>query len=257
MKHVSTLEDFLNENRAAVTEGYEVHYSDGVRAMKKFNDMSKALSFAKEKIKNGNLKDIAIYNASSGFHSTADDKYLAAWWGDGSYWDNVSKTNDKIKDKKIEEAEMSEGVLSKSEADHLAHKMLNHAVDSGMVPVSKKTRENVDSMATSLFNAKLDLKKDPRGAAHKILNGLVDRGLIPASKKTEDHVSALADRLKTVDLNEAMVQVAGHNKPSGANVLAKVIIEFLEDQNFLKLDSLRLKNMLLKDLMELIMNSTF
>lgn len=58
-------------------------------------------------------------------------------------------------------------------------------------------------------------------------------------------------------LNEASVQIAGHNKPSGAKVLATVIIDHLEDQNFLKLDNTRLKNQLLMDLTELIMDSTF
>lgn len=159
--------------------------------------------------------------------------------------------------KMFSESAVNEGALSKSEANHLAHKMLNYAVDNGMIPASKKTKEHVDSLTDSLFNAKLDLKKDPRGAAHKILNGLVDRGLIPVSKKTEDHISTLADKLKNVELNEAMVQVAGHNKPSGARVLATVIIDHLEDQNFLKLDNTRLKNQLLMDLTELIMNSTF
>lgn len=435
MKHVKQLESFLNEGAFHVAlykarnegakefefkgkmypvkekkldEGYEVHYSDGVRASQKFADKGKAIAFAKDKIKSGKgLQDIAVYNASSGFHSTADDKYLVAWWGNGSYWDNISKNDDEVKAKKIEESKLNEdwgssdqatmnraihkdmgnpsrfpspfddklrsaaadavdfwwdewpeykrdregliddairayyrsyfpkefagftkmfsesavnekealifdilgadlqkvgdsisdllqkttdqkwvaalkgiqtawnnledkiskadqklgvineGTLSKSEANHLAHKMLNYAVDNGMIPASKKTKEHVDSMTDSLFNAKLDLKKDPRGAAHKILNGLVDRGLIPVSKKTEDHVSTLADKLKNVELNEAMVQVAGHNKPSGARVLATVIIDHLEDQNFLKLDNTRLKNQLLMDLTELIMNSTF
>lgn len=58
-------------------------------------------------------------------------------------------------------------------------------------------------------------------------------------------------------LNEASVQIAGRNKPSGARVLATVIIDHLEDQNFLKLDNTRLKNQLLMDLTELIMDSTF
>jgi hypothetical protein len=241
-----------------IEEGFEVHYSDGVRGSQKFADKGKALAFAKDKIKNSKgLQDIAIYNASSGFHSTADDKYLLAWWGDGSYWDNVSKNDDGIKSKKIDESEINEAVLSKSAAYHLAHKMLNYAVDHGMIPASKKTKEHVDSLSDSLFNAKLDLKKDPRGAAHKVLNGLVDRGLIPASKKTEDHVSRLADRLEEVELNEAMVQIAGHNKPSGARVLATVILDYLEDQNVLKLSSTSIKNTIHMEMTELIMNSTF
>jgi hypothetical protein len=58
-------------------------------------------------------------------------------------------------------------------------------------------------------------------------------------------------------LNEASVQIAGRQKPSGAKVLATVIVDRLEDQNFLKLDNVRLKNLVISDLTDLIMDSTF
>lgn len=55
--------------------------------------------------------------------------------------------------------------------------------------------------------------------------------------------------------NEAMVQVAGKSKPSGAKVLAMVIVDELEKNGMLKpgVNTNNIKN----DVMELIMSSTF
>lgn len=199
MKHLQQFDDFLNEgafhvalfkarneglkefefkgkifpvlkekekiDEEKIDEGFEVHYSDGVRGMQKFNDKSKALSFAKDKIKNGKgLKDIAVYNAASGFHSTSDEKYLIAWWGDGSYWDNVSKDDKDIKAKKIDESE---------------------------------------------------------------------------------------------EIDEAMVQVAGKSKPSGAQVLASLIIDSLIDNGYMKPGADKAKIALISEVQKIIMDNTF
>jgi hypothetical protein len=337
----------VDEN-SNVQESFEVHYSDGVRGMQKFNDKSKAIAFMKDKIKNTKgLKDIAIYNAGSNFHSTADTDAVITWWGDGSYLDNVSKKDSNLASKKLNESilnedwgssdqatmnkaihrdmgnpsrfpspfddklrsaaadavdfwwdewpeykrdreglidhairayyrayfpkefagftkmfnesheTLNEATLSNQEANYLAHKMLNYAVDNGMIPASKKTKENVDGLTNALYAAKLDLKKDARGAAHKILNQLVDRGLIPVSKKTEDHVSKLASKLASVELNEAMVQVAGKNKPSGAKILATVIVDDLMKKDYLKPGADKVKSYLVDDIQDIIMNNTF
>lgn len=88
-----------------VNEGFEVHYSDGVRAMKKFGNEKQAIDFAKDLIKNKkSLQFVDVFNAGSGFHSTADTNAIVAFWGDGSYTDNVSKKDDKLAAKKIQEA---------------------------------------------------------------------------------------------------------------------------------------------------------
>jgi hypothetical protein len=84
---------------------FEVHYSDGIRGMKRFNDKNKAIAFMKDTIANNkNLKEIAIYNAGSGFHSTADTDAVVMWWGDGSYLDNVSKKDAKLAGKWLKES---------------------------------------------------------------------------------------------------------------------------------------------------------
>ena len=89
----------------SVDEGFEVHYSDGVRSMKKFGNQKQAIDFAKDLIKNKkSLQFVDVFNAGSGFHSTADTSAIVAFWGDGSYTDNVSKKDDKLAAKKIQEA---------------------------------------------------------------------------------------------------------------------------------------------------------
>ena len=103
--------------KESVNEAYEVHYSDGVRAMKKFNDKNKAMSFAKDLIKtNKSLQFVDIFNAGSGFHSTADTDAIVAFWGDGSYTDNVAKKDSKLAAKKMNEAMLNEANDVKSEA---------------------------------------------------------------------------------------------------------------------------------------------
>jgi hypothetical protein len=89
----------------SVDEGFEVHYSDGVRAMKKFGNEKQAIDFAKDLIKNKkSLQFVDVFNAGSGFHSTSDTNAIVAFWGDGSYTDNVSKRDTKLAAKKIQES---------------------------------------------------------------------------------------------------------------------------------------------------------
>jgi hypothetical protein len=84
---------------------FEVHYSDGVRAFKKFGNEGQAVAFAKDLIKNKKgLQFVDVFKAGSGFHSTDDTDAIVAFWGDGSYTDNVSKKDAKLAAKKIEES---------------------------------------------------------------------------------------------------------------------------------------------------------
>ena len=83
-----------NEN---VNEGnkYSVHYSDGMRSGKEFKKESDAMQFAKDIIKNKKgLQFVSVHKP--GMYQTADKKDLLAWWGPGSYWDNVSKKDKDI-----------------------------------------------------------------------------------------------------------------------------------------------------------------
>lgn len=116
--------EFLNEKN--LNEAFEVHYSDGVRSFKKFNNQRQAIDFAKDLIKNKkSLQFVDVFNAGSGFHSTADTDAIVAFWGDGSYTDNVAKKDPKLAAKKIEESveEVSEGKYSKDQLLKLISKL--------------------------------------------------------------------------------------------------------------------------------------
>ena len=122
MKHIQLFEEFINEDHAKkgsveVSEGFEVHYSDGVRAAKKFGNEKQAMDFAKELIKNKKgLQFVDVFNAGSGFNSTADTDAIVAFWGEGSYTDNVAKKDSKLAAKKMNEAMLNEANDVKSEA---------------------------------------------------------------------------------------------------------------------------------------------
>ena len=86
-----------------VNENYEVIFSDGISQMKKFRSEQMALDFMKKEIKaNKKLRDIAVYKP--GMHSTTQTELVVAFWGNGSYLDNVSKRDPKLAAKKVEEA---------------------------------------------------------------------------------------------------------------------------------------------------------
>lgn len=75
---------------------FEVIFSDGIVQLKKFNNLKLAYNFSIEKIKNNNIKELAIYQNKPGFHSTTQKEYLELWYGKNSYWGNMS-----IKDKSL------------------------------------------------------------------------------------------------------------------------------------------------------------
>lgn len=98
--HYDTL--MVVENKLAITENYEVIYSDGVSAMKKFKREQQALDFMKKEIaSNKKLRDIAVYKP--GMHSTTQTELVVKFWGDGSYLDNVSKKDKDLASKKLQE----------------------------------------------------------------------------------------------------------------------------------------------------------
>lgn len=110
-------EDYLESNE--VNENYEVIYSDGVSAMKKFSNERKARAFFYDKIRQKGMKNAAIYKADSGFHSTSQTEYVVAFWGDGSYLDNVSKKDAELAKKKVTES-IDEGLNKSDVAYQLA-----------------------------------------------------------------------------------------------------------------------------------------
>ena len=99
-------------NESVVTENYEVIYSDGVSQLDKFRTEKQALDFMKKEIaSNKKLRDIAVYKP--GMYSTTQTELVVAFWGNGSYLDNVSKKDPELAAKKLEEAVVAEAKYDK------------------------------------------------------------------------------------------------------------------------------------------------
>ena len=85
---------------------YCLIYTDelGGRVIEKFSKFGNGYQNLKEankkliELKNNGARGGAIYREP--FHSTADRKALVSYFGDGSYWDNVSKSDPSVRKKK-------------------------------------------------------------------------------------------------------------------------------------------------------------
>lgn len=76
-------------------------------------------------------------------------------------------------------------------------------------------------------------------------------------KEAKKHINEKLDEIyeSYAPTNEAMVQVAGKSKPAGAQVLATVIVDYLDDN--LMLPSLANKKKIIEEIKKLIIDSTF
>lgn len=93
------INSFINENNKE--GGYEVFYSDGIVSKEWFKDIEDAFSFAKSLKNKPKMQRIEIFKNDKGFRSTTQEEFLIAWWGEGSYWDNVSQKNKSLLNKKL------------------------------------------------------------------------------------------------------------------------------------------------------------
>ena len=165
---LQTIYDTAKENmdESLVTEGFEVHYSDGVRAFKKFSDKNKAIAFAKDLIKNkSGLQFVDVFNAGSGFHSTADTDAIIAFWGDGSYTDNISKSDTKLAAKKINES-ITEGMISPKMANgfKIGNKIKTQKDTYTITGFGQRTGATRDFEAENEKGEKFNLRVSLRGA---------------------------------------------------------------------------------------------
>ncbi len=80
-------------------------------------------------------------------------------------------------------------------------------------------------------------------------------------KEVKKHINEKIDEAcnEYANTNEAMVQIAGNQKPAGAQVLATVLVDYLIEKDFLKpgMDRVGIKKSLILDLQRFIMNNTF
>jgi predicted DNA-binding WGR domain protein len=150
----------LHVEESAITENYEVIYSDGVSAMKKFRSEKQALDFMKKTIaSNKKLRDIAVYKP--GMHSTTQTELVVKFWGDGSYLDNVSKRDKDLAAKKLEENTnmKSEINLFESFSDFVGASFLNEAIKSAILRTvlsngreGKQAKKNLSQLAKGFYN---------------------------------------------------------------------------------------------------------
>jgi hypothetical protein len=89
------------------------------------------------------------------------------------------------------------------------------------------------------------------GSAYTTLSNL-DRNLSQADAKL-----GVIPMKESEEVNEASVQVAGKSKPSGAQVLATVIIDHLMKNEYLKPGADKVRKELISDVQNVIMDSTF
>ena len=149
---------YLEES--AVTENYEVIYSDGISQMKKFRREQQAIDFMKKEIdSNKKLKNIAVYKP--GMHSTTQTELVVKFWGDGSYLDNVSKRDKDLAAKKLEENTnmKSEINLFESFNDFVGANFLNEAIKSAILRTvlsngreGKEAKKNLSNLAKGFYN---------------------------------------------------------------------------------------------------------
>ena len=156
------LKDWWENNVAesVVTENYEVIYSDGVSAMKKFRNEKQALDFMKKTIaSNKKLRDIAVYKP--GMYSTTQTELVVAFWGDGSYLDNVSKRDKDLAAKKLQEnTNMKNEInLFESFSDFVGANFLNEKLGSQiMAQIFMSNRQgthakkNLSTLAKGFYN---------------------------------------------------------------------------------------------------------
>lgn len=95
------LKDMMADLYESVNEAFEVIYTNqNVRGSKKFSNQSKALAFAETLIAQG-ANEVDVFNAGGNFNSSADTGAVIAWYGNGTYMDNMSKKDPKLAAKKM------------------------------------------------------------------------------------------------------------------------------------------------------------
>jgi len=83
-------------------------------------------------------------------------------------------------------------------------------------------------------------------------------GFQKTQQENESRISKEIDAKKRMEkLNEASVQIKGHDKPSGAFVLSTVILDELEVKGLIKISNKRDKKNAIDIIQDVIMNSTF
>lgn len=237
----------IGSRTAQVQEAYEVHYSDGIRAAKKFSNEKQAIQFAKDLIKSKKgLQYVDVFNAGSGFHSTADTDAIVAWWGKGSYTDNKSKHDSKLASKKMNES-INEGKKAFK---------VNPGIGSSKYSISshdgvKKHKDGSDFYDIQIFKNKVDLEKGikdykSKGFVEESINeenpGLwanirakQARGEAPAPKNSKAYKDAVeaGKKINKEDIENVangLPQTMGKEKSLKREALKSIVREVMQEE---------------------------
>ena len=217
---------------SAITEGFEVHYSDGIRAFKKFNNEKQALAFARDLIKNkSGLQFVDVFKAGSGFNSTAETDAIVAFWGDGSYTDNVSKSDAKLATKKIKESRVNEAMFSAKDHDKT---LVSYAIDP------KADEIYVISVAKVVDSGFPDVYKVPDKRFHVMFGMMLEDKWL----KQYDKLPEVGDILPAPKKDKAFESVITEGVMSEIDIIAKeaknfkeFVKEFKSDDRYKGLDT--------------------
>ena len=135
---------------------------------------------------------------------------------------------------------MVHGFVRKGEWDKNDTEVLeSESVNEASSKLTMKETQMAGEISQVIYSYK-NLKKDEKV---NVLNSLITR--VESGELSESEV------------NEASVQVAGNAKPSGAQVLATVIVDHLISRDFFKPGIDKMKKDVIKDIQKVIMDSTF
>jgi hypothetical protein len=201
---------------SAITEGFEVHYSDGIRAFKKFNNEKQALAFARDLIKNkSGLQFVDVFKAGSGFNSTAETDAIVAFWGDGSYTDNISKSDAKLAAKKINESRVNEAMFSAKDHDKT---LVSYAIDP------RADEIYVISVAKVVDSGFPDVYKVPDKRFHVMFGMMLEDKWL----KQYDKLPEVGDILPAPKKDKAFESVVTEGVMSEIDIIAKEAKNFKE-----------------------------
>lgn len=230
----------------SLNEAFEVIYTNQhVRGSKKFKDRSKALAFAKTLIAQG-ANEVDVFNAGSNFNSSADTDAVIAWYGNGTYMDNMSKKDPKLAAKKMDESVITEAI---NEAKDVKSEVIDRLSQFFGVSTGALIKFN--------FDGKDDVRaltKALNGTDYEGVDNIVRVAILSAKRDLGIDESYIKE---SSEVSEGMVQIAGKNKPSGAKVLATIIVDDLMKKDYLKTGADKVKSYLVDDIQDIIMNNTF
>ena len=237
----------IGSRTAQVQEAYEVHYSDGIRAAKKFSNEKQAIQFAKDLIKSKKgLQYVDVFNAGSGFHSTADTDAIVAWWGKGSYTDNKSKHDSKLASKKMNES-INEGKKAFKVNPGIGKAKYSISSHDGV----KKHKDGSDFYDIQIFKNKVDLEKGikdykSKGFVEESINeenpGLWanirakrERGEAPAPKNSQAYKDAVAagkeiNKEDIENVANGLPQTMGNEKSLKREALKSIVKEVMKEE---------------------------